>query len=86
MTDDRWWKSALDQDTEDSAVPAVKWNKPCISMFIVEGILPIFVEAEFISGDAVHSTFINAFLSGILFSYLLGEASSAYKATFVCFL
>lgn len=73
-------------DTEDSAVPSVKRNKPCVSVFIVEGILPMFVEAEFISGDAVHSTFINVCLSGALFSYLLGEGSSAYKARFACFL
>lgn len=52
------------------------------------GVLPVcvFVEAEFILGDGVHLTFINVCLSEAVFSYLFGESSSAYKASFACFL
>lgn len=48
-----------------SAVPSVKWNTPCVSVFIVQGMLPMFVKAAFIAGDAVHSAFINVCLPGL---------------------
>lgn len=44
----------------------------------------MFVEAEFALRDAVHLMFVNVCLSEAVFSYLLGESSSAYKAGFAC--
>lgn len=89
MTDMRAGRGALGQGTEDSAVASVKQEINCVFECLQwRDVLParMFLEAEFMLRDAVHSTFINVCLSEAVFSYLFGESSSAYKARFACFL